>query len=155
MKGGKVKSSHVPSITNEATLTRTRFTFRVLQSMDSNSQATNQTPTALVLTPLPGSSFYTQMLTEGRLLDTAWDTYDAHHVKFIPRGFTPWELQRAQIGAHARFYSPRHVAARLLRGSMGGFFVGVYASALNRRWQRLERDYLRRLRLLFPRAARA
>jgi radical SAM superfamily enzyme YgiQ (UPF0313 family) len=109
----------------------------------------------LILTPLPGSSFYTQMLAEGRLIDSAWDTYDAHHVKFIPRGFTPWELQRAQIGAHARFYSPWHIAARLLRGSTGGFVVGLYASALNRRWQRLERDYLRRLRLLFPTHARA
>ena len=108
----------------------------------------------LILTPLPGSSFYTRMLAEGRLIDAAWDTYDAHHVKYIPRGFTPWELQRAQIGAHARFYSPWHVAARLLRGSMGGFVVGVYASALNRRWQRLERDYLRRLRLLLPAPAR-
>jgi radical SAM superfamily enzyme YgiQ (UPF0313 family) len=108
----------------------------------------------LILTPLPGSSFYTRMLAEGRLIDAAWDTYDAHHVKYIPRGFTPWELQRAQIGAHAHFYSPWHVAARLLRGSMGGFVVGVYASALNRRWQRLERDYLRRLRLLLPAPAR-
>jgi len=108
----------------------------------------------LILTPLPGSSFYTRMLAERRLIDAAWDTYDAHHVKYIPRGFTPWELQRAQIGAHARFYSPWHVAARLLRGSMGGFVVGVYASALNRRWQLLERDYLRRLRLLLPAPAR-
>ena len=104
----------------------------------------------LILTPLPGSGFYTTMLAEGRLIDNAWDTYDAHHVKFLPRGFTPWELQLAQIGAHARFYSPWHVMARLLRGSTVGFFVGVYAGALNRRWQRLERDYLRRLRLMAP-----
>jgi radical SAM superfamily enzyme YgiQ (UPF0313 family) len=112
----------------------------------------------LILTPLPGSGFYTKMLSEGRLIDAAWDTYDAHHVKFIPRGFTPWELQLAQIRAHARFYSPWHVAARLFRGSIAGFVVGVYAHALNKRWQRLERDYLRqlrRLRLLFPATARA
>ena len=104
----------------------------------------------LILTPLPGSGFYTKMLAEGRLIDSAWDTYDAHHVKFLPRGFTPWELQLAQIRAHARFYSPWHVTARLFRGRTVGFFVGLYAGALNRRWQRLERDYLRSLRLLFP-----
>ncbi len=102
----------------------------------------------LVLTPLPGSAFYTQMIAEGRLIDRAWDTYDAHHVKFLPRGFTPWELQRAQIRAHTRFYSPRHVAARLLRGRLPGFLIGLYAGVLNRRWQREERDYLRVLRLL-------
>jgi radical SAM superfamily enzyme YgiQ (UPF0313 family) len=109
----------------------------------------------LVLTPLPGSGFYTRMVEEGRLIDRAWDTYDAHHVKFMPRGFTPWELQRAQIAAHARFYSPWQVAGRLLRGSTAGFVIGVYAQALNRKWQRLERDYLRALRLLVQAPARA
>jgi radical SAM superfamily enzyme YgiQ (UPF0313 family) len=102
----------------------------------------------LILTPLPGSGFYQKMIAEGRIIDTAWDTYDAHHVKFLPRGFSPWELQMAQVGAHARFYSPWHVLARLFRGSTAGFFVGVYAGALNRRWQRLERTYLRNLRLM-------
>lgn len=104
----------------------------------------------MILTPLPGSGFYQRMRAEGRLIDTQWDTFDAHHVKFIPTGFTPWELQRAQIEAHSRFYSSLRVAARLLRGRVGGFVVGLYAHALNRRWQRQERDYLawlRRLRL--------
>jgi radical SAM superfamily enzyme YgiQ (UPF0313 family) len=100
----------------------------------------------LILTPLPGSGFYTQMLAEGRLLDTAWDTYDAHHVKFLPRGFTPYELQRAQIKAHARFYSPAHVLARLFRGRVAGFVIGLYAGRLNIRWQKMERTYLALLR---------
>ncbi len=119
---------------------RTTVSFALTEKIDSAQ--------FMILTPLPGSGFYTKIIAEGRLIDSAWDTYDAHHVKFLPRGFTPWELQRAQITAHARFYSPWHVVARLLRGSTAGFFVGVYAGALNRRWQRLERDYLRRLRLL-------
>jgi len=125
--------------------TRATVTFALAEKIDTTQ--------FLILTPLPGSGFYTKMLAEGRLIDKAWDTYDAHHVKFIPRGFTPWELQIAQIRAHARFYSPWHVIARLFRGSTAGFVVGVYASALNRKWQRLERDYLRqlrRLRFLFP-----
>lgn len=102
----------------------------------------------LILTPFPGSSFYTRILAEGRLLDMSWDTFDGQHVKFIPRRVTPWELQRAQILAHARFYALWRVVARLLRGSIIVFFLGLYARALNRRWQRLEREYLRRLRLL-------
>jgi radical SAM superfamily enzyme YgiQ (UPF0313 family) len=104
----------------------------------------------LLLTPLPGSGFYTRMVAEGRLIDTAWHTYDAHHVKFVPRGFLPWELQRMQIEAHSRFYAPRRVLARLLRGRAISFVIGLYAHALNRRWQRQERDYLRILRLLRP-----
>ena len=82
------------------------------------------------------------------MIDNAWDTYDAHHVKFLPRGFTPWELQVAQIERPCRFYSPWHVLARLFRGSTAAFIIGVYAGALNRRWQRLEREYLRNLRLM-------
>jgi radical SAM superfamily enzyme YgiQ (UPF0313 family) len=106
----------------------------------------------LLLTPLPGSSFYERMAAEGRLLDTAWDTYDAHHVKFAPRGFTPYGLALAQIYAHSRFYAPLPVIARLLRGRVGGFVIGLYASVLNHRWQRMERAYLQFLRTLQPMA---
>ena len=100
----------------------------------------------LVLTPLPGSEFYERMGAEGRILDKEWDTYDAHHVKFRPAGFTPWGLQLAQIEAHARFYSPVQVTRRLLRGRLASFVIGVYAQVLNRRWQRAERGYLEMLR---------
>jgi radical SAM superfamily enzyme YgiQ (UPF0313 family) len=122
--------------------TRATVSFAIAEKIDSAQ--------FLILTPLPGSGFYSRMLAEGRLIDTAWDTYDAHHVKFVPRTLSPWDLQWTQIEAHTRFYSPFQVAGRLLRGRIGGFIVGVYASGLNRKWQRLERGYLRQLRLLRP-----
>jgi radical SAM superfamily enzyme YgiQ (UPF0313 family) len=127
--------------------TRATVNFALAEKVDSTQ--------FLILTPLPGSSFYTRMVAEGRLIDTEWDTYDAHHVKFIPLGMTPWELQQTQIEAHTRFYSPPHVIARLLRGKIAGFVVGVYARALNKRWQWQERDYLKVLRALRPAHARA
>jgi radical SAM superfamily enzyme YgiQ (UPF0313 family) len=122
--------------------TRATVSFALAEKIDSAQ--------FLILTPLPGSSFYTRMLAEGRLIDTSWDTYDAHHVKFVPLGMSPWDLQRMQIEAHTRFYSPQHVVARLLHGKVAGFVVGMYARALNKRWQWMERDYLRVLRLLKP-----
>jgi radical SAM superfamily enzyme YgiQ (UPF0313 family) len=97
----------------------------------------------MILTPLPGSAFFKQIEAEGRILDRRWDTYDAHHVKFRPKGFSPWELQYAQIKAHAAFYSPWQVLLRLIRGSTLGFAIGVYAHALNRTWKRQERSYIR------------
>ena len=100
----------------------------------------------LILTPLPGSSLFSRLQAERRLLDREWDTYDGHHVKFIPRGFSPWELQRAQVNSHARFYSMLQVMRRLFRRRFLAFFIGLYANRLNRRWQREERDYLRKLR---------
>jgi radical SAM superfamily enzyme YgiQ (UPF0313 family) len=100
----------------------------------------------MILTPLPGTETYFKLRDEGRIIDQAWDTYDAHHVKFRPLHFSPWELQWAQIEAHSRFYSPRQVVLRLFRGRPLGFVIGVYANALNKRWQRQEKKYLRWLR---------
>jgi hypothetical protein len=96
----------------------------------------------MILTPLPGSEMHGKLLNEGRIVDEAWDTYDAHHVKFQPLHLTPWELQWSQIEAHTRFYSPLQVIKRLVRGRIGGFIIGVYANILNKRWQRQERSYL-------------
>jgi len=100
----------------------------------------------MILTPLPGSAFYKQMEAEGRILDRRWDTYDAHHVKFLPKAFTPWELQYTQIKAHAMFYSPWQTILRLLRGSKAGFAIGIYAQGLNRTWKRQERPYIRAIK---------
>jgi radical SAM superfamily enzyme YgiQ (UPF0313 family) len=100
----------------------------------------------MILTPLPGTETFTTFGEQGRITDRAWGTYDAHHVKFRPLRFSAWELQLAQIEAHTRFYSPFQVFRRLVRGRLGGFVIGLYAWALNRRWQREEKGYLRILR---------
>jgi radical SAM superfamily enzyme YgiQ (UPF0313 family) len=100
----------------------------------------------LILTPLPGTELYRSLESEGRILDHRWDTFDGHHVKFRPIGFSPWTLQKAQIDAHARFYSPVQVARRLARGRRVGFIIGMYAHALNRRWKHEEAEYLRSMR---------
>ena len=56
----------------------------------------------LMLTPLPGSEFYSQMVAEGRILDTDWDNYDAHHVNFRPARVHPLgAADRADEGPRA------------------------------------------------------
>ncbi len=99
-----------------------------------------------ILTPIPGSELFGELQQQGRILDYQWDTYDGHHVKFLPARFTVWELQKAQIYAHLRFFALNQVIARLFRGRFRAFFMGVYARSLNHRWLRWERDYLRRIR---------
>jgi radical SAM superfamily enzyme YgiQ (UPF0313 family) len=118
------------------TLEKTRATvkFAIKHKIDSAQ--------FMILTPLPGSATHAALRDEGRIVDNAWDTYDAHHVKFHPRRLSPWELQWAQIEAHSRFYSPLQVIKRLVRGRITGFIIGVYANLLNKRWQRQERSYL-------------
>ncbi len=117
---------------------RTTVKFAIKQKID--------TAQFMILTPLPGSEAHGQLLKEGRIVDDAWDTYDAHHVKFRPKHVTPWELQWAQIKAHSRFYSPLQIVKRLMRGRVVGFVIGIYANALNRRWKKEEKGYLDLLR---------
>ncbi len=100
----------------------------------------------MILTPLPGTQFFRDMQAQRRIIDYYWTHYDAHHVKFKPAGFSSLELQWAQIRAHARFYTPRRLIARLFRGRPAAFAIGLYANSLNRQWKRLERAYLQWLK---------
>ena len=86
----------------------------------------------LILTPLPGTEFFFQMQDEGRLIDTKWEEYDTHHVKFKPLNFSPWELQQTQIYAHKRFYKIRYAFARLFRGKFKAFVIFPLYEALKR-----------------------
>jgi hypothetical protein len=78
-------------------------------------------------------------------VDYDWETYDGHHVKFQPRHFSPWELQKAQIVAHIRFFRLGRVFRRLLSGSGRAWVIGLYAHGISRRWLHWENPYLRRL----------
>ncbi len=72
----------------------------------------------LVLTPLPGTELYRRMEAEGRLLHQDWRFYDAMHVVFRPKNFTPSELQQGVIDSFSDFYS----YARALNDALAIFF---------------------------------
>ncbi len=100
----------------------------------------------LILTPLPGTKFYYQMLEENRIIDRNWKEFDAHHVKFEPKNMTLSELQSMQIMGHRRFYSWWNNVFRLIRGKMASFVIGVYAHFLNIKMKRAEKRYLHRIK---------
>lgn len=102
-----------------------------------------------ILTPLPGTDFYYKMKEENRILDSKWEEYDAHHIKFKPLHFTEWELQKAQLMAHTRFYASHQVILRLFRGKILAFLIGLYANSLNKQWKKIEREYLKALKEMF------
>lgn len=99
----------------------------------------------LILTPLPGTEFYYEMKNTNRWIDDYWQEFDTHHVKFVPKNFTLWELQKMQIWAHGRFYRLRNAFKKLFKGGLIEFLVGIYANRLNKRWQIWERKYLHKL----------
>jgi radical SAM superfamily enzyme YgiQ (UPF0313 family) len=59
----------------------------------------------LILTPLPGTQVYDEMVKDDRLLHRNWERYDAQHAVFRPSLMTPAELQLETNTAMAKFYS--------------------------------------------------
>lgn len=106
----------------------------------------------LILTPLPGSDLYQRLHAADRITSYDWDLYDTHHVVFQPAGFTPAELQRAQVYGHTRLYAFTESLRKLVTGRWVSAGLSLYAWKLNRAWLRGNRAYLRRLAAI-PRAA--
>ncbi len=104
----------------------------------------------LILTPLPGSEFYTKMASENRLRFHDWALYDAHHVVFEPARFTLFDLQKAQMICHKKFYSLKQTVMKILEGQWLGVGVAHYARKLNRTWARRNRTFLKVLNLSKP-----
>jgi radical SAM superfamily enzyme YgiQ (UPF0313 family) len=105
----------------------------------------------LILTPLPGSEFYRKVAAENRLRFRDWSLYDAHHAVFEPARLSIFDLQRAQIFCHKKFYSLKQMARKLLARQWISLGVAHYARRLNRMWKRRNRTFLRVAELLRPR----
>ena len=59
----------------------------------------------MMLTTLPGTSFDTQMRTDGRVLTDDYSLYDGHHCIIAPKNMTPYELQMETWKGMLSFYS--------------------------------------------------
>jgi radical SAM superfamily enzyme YgiQ (UPF0313 family) len=99
----------------------------------------------LILTPLPGSELYERLSSAGRLTSRDWDLYDTHHVVFRPAGFTPFELQCAQVYGHTRLYTLPEGLKKFCTGRFVSASLSFYAWKINRDWQKTNQPYLRTL----------
>jgi anaerobic magnesium-protoporphyrin IX monomethyl ester cyclase len=102
----------------------------------------------LILTPLPGSELYEKMESEDRLRFHDWALYDAHHAVFEPARLSLFDLQKAQIYCHKKFYSLKRMARELAAGEWLSLAIAHYARKLNRMWERRNRTFLRVVELL-------
>lgn len=102
----------------------------------------------LILTPVPGSEFYDKVNKENRIQFRDWALFDGHHVVFQPSRFSLFDLQRAQIFSHKKFYSLKEVAKRFIKGKWIDIMIAGYARNLNRLWQKKNERYLRVIDLL-------
>ncbi|MHB9026314.1 MAG: B12-binding domain-containing radical SAM protein [Armatimonadota bacterium] len=77
---------------------------------------------ASIVTPLPGTPYFTRMQEAGRMIDLNWRNYDYRHTVFQPAGMAPEELQQGVDWIIREFYSLpriiRRTAHSLLRGDL-------------------------------------
>ena len=104
----------------------------------------------LILTPLPGSELYNKLKSEQRITFHDWALYDAHHVVFQPARFTLFDLQKAQIFCHKKFYSLKQMTKKLLKRQWLSVGVAHYARKLNRAWKKKNKTFLKVIDLLRP-----
>ena len=104
----------------------------------------------LILTPLPGSELYNQLNAENRILFEDWNLYDAHHVVFRPKRFSLFDLQKAQIFSHKKFYSIKESFKKLWAWKWLDIGIAHYARQLNRMWKKQNKTYLKVVDLLKP-----
>jgi len=102
----------------------------------------------LILTPLPGSEFYSRMRAENRILFNDWALYDAHHVVFWPSRLSLFRLQWAQIFSHKKFYSLRETIKKFFECKWFDLAIAHYARKLNRMWKRKNKTFLKVVDLL-------
>lgn len=100
----------------------------------------------LILTPIPGTPVYDELLAQGRILHHDWQYYDGHHAVFQPRQMTPYELQVETMRAMKKFYTWPSVLRRLWRRDW--FFAMLKAHGrlhLSRSYRELRQEYFRQL----------
>lgn len=101
----------------------------------------------LILTPLPGTPLFDSFVQQDRLIASDWSHFDAHHVVYKPSNISTWELQWAQLKAHAMFYSRLRALKNLAHGYVTDSLIYLYARKLNQEYRRANRVYLKALRL--------
>jgi radical SAM superfamily enzyme YgiQ (UPF0313 family) len=99
----------------------------------------------LILTPLPGSELYHRLAAEARITSRDWDHYDTHHVVFRPKGFTPFELQSAQVRGHTELYAIPEGLKKIATGRWVSAGLSFYAWKVNRDWRKRNQAYMRQL----------
>jgi radical SAM superfamily enzyme YgiQ (UPF0313 family) len=95
----------------------------------------------LMLTPLPGTQTYEELLAENRITNFDWSKYDAHHAVYEPKQMTAYELQKETYRAMRKFYSWQSILARLLRFDF--FYAGIklYGKRSIRKTRKPQRRY--------------
>lgn len=90
----------------------------------------------MILTPLPGTKFYHDLDSQGRLISRDWSLYDAHHVVYEPKKMTFFELQFETFKAMAKFYSWRQILKRVAKFDFYNSLLKAYGNRVIKKWKK-------------------
>jgi len=100
----------------------------------------------LMLTPIPGTPLFEELMQQGRVIHTDWTKYDGHHAVFEPRLMTAFELHTETIKAMAKFYSWGKILKNLLHRDLFYCFVTLYGKRSLKKIKTPSKEYLRELK---------
>jgi radical SAM superfamily enzyme YgiQ (UPF0313 family) len=66
-----------------------------------------------ILTPYPGTRLHKRLAAENRIISRNWSIYDANHVVFQPRNFTPDQLLEGYFKAFQQVYTVSSIFKRM------------------------------------------
>jgi radical SAM superfamily enzyme YgiQ (UPF0313 family) len=96
----------------------------------------------LILTPLPGTPLFQDMMESGRLLHTDWSNYDVQHVVFRPRLLSPFDLQIGTFKAMGRFYSWKYIFSHLSKLDFHYAALGIFGKTAVQKTLKASSAYL-------------
>ncbi len=117
-----------------------RDTEKFAKSLDINSVQ------FMMLTPLPGTPVFDDLMRSGRVIHTDWAKYDAHHAVFEPKLMTAFELHTETLRAMARFYSYGAILKNVFCGDLFSIIVSVYGKRSLSKIKLPSREYLKDLK---------
>jgi radical SAM superfamily enzyme YgiQ (UPF0313 family) len=99
----------------------------------------------MILTPLPGTRYFTQLHEQGRIFDYDWSRYDAHHTVYWPKQMSPYELQVETFAAMRKVYSWGRIVRPVFQGNVLTAFFRHYGHNLVKKHDRNTDLYLKGL----------
>ena len=94
-----------------------------------------------ILTPLPGTSFYTEFKRDGRLLHEDWAKYDFQTVVFKPKNMSAQTLQRGRYDSAKSIHSFSSIFRRIFGAKTNLIFPLLFNFSLRKLYNRLPRGY--------------
>lgn len=96
----------------------------------------------LILTPLPGTPLFEDMVKSERLLHRLWSKYDVHHVVFQPQRMSATALQIETFKAMGRFYSWKYIAGHIGRMDFQYAAIGLFGKVAVHHFLKTSARYL-------------